>query len=322
MTPPGKAQGRPVKPAKTLARAMKNPEAMIAPLLGRYLAVLANAMAANGALIKAQGGNVEALHQLRVAMRRARAMVKHLGSYLPPVFVRICRRELRWASRQSSLARDLDVHLADLDKTAGDAPAALRQRLVQQRQAAYRRLLRMLTAKRFANLCARLGTTGGGQRAGVPLHVAATRALAKAHRRMIRRGRAITPESPDAAVHDVRKRAKELRYGLEFFAPLFDPGTMEAQLGQLRALQEVLGAFQDCCVQRAALQDFAARLGEKPDAAPEALRAIECLIAQRTIQATRLRRGFQTVFKRYDGKKNTKNFNLMLRSIEDFSQEA
>ncbi len=42
-------------------------------------------------------------------------------------------------------------------------------------------------------------------------------------RRSRRRGAAITPDTPAEALHDLRKRCKELRYALEFFAPLHDP---------------------------------------------------------------------------------------------------
>ena len=48
----------------------------------------------------------------------------------------------------------------------------------------------------------------------------------------------------------MRKRAKGLRYLLEFFAPLYDPVAYRKVVGDLKSLQDCLGDFQDSQVQR------------------------------------------------------------------------
>jgi CHAD domain-containing protein len=70
-----------------------------------------------------------------------------------------------------------------------------------------------------------------------------------AFRKVARRGGAITDDSPAESLHDLRKRAKELRYALEFFAPLHDKAAYAAVLGDLKRLQDCLGEFQDTEVQ-------------------------------------------------------------------------
>jgi CHAD domain-containing protein len=60
-----------------------------------------------------------------------------------------------------------------------------------------------------------------------------------------KRGSAIMPQSASADLHDLRKRCKELRYLLEFFASLHDPATHRRIIKDLKSLQDCLGAFQD-----------------------------------------------------------------------------
>jgi inorganic triphosphatase YgiF len=55
-------------------------------------------------------------------------------------------------------------------------------------------------------------------------------------------------ELDDAARHTLRKRAKRLRYTVEFAAALFDPRAVRRYLKPLRELQERLGALNDAAV--------------------------------------------------------------------------
>ena len=84
-----------------------------------------------------------------------------------------------------------------------------------------------------------------------------------------RAGRRDHPDSPPESLHDLRKRAKELRYLLEFFAPLHDPVAYRKVVGDLKQLQDCLGEFQDSEVQREEIHALAdAMLAER--AAPAA----------------------------------------------------
>ena len=91
----------------------------------------------------------------------------------------------------------------------------------------------------------------------------------RAFRKLAAHGAAITADSPPEALHDLRKRAKELRYVLEFFAPLHDPAAYRKVVGDLKQLQDCLGEFQDDQVQREEIHALAdAMLAER--AAPAA----------------------------------------------------
>jgi CHAD domain-containing protein len=98
-----------------------------------------------------------------------------------------------------------------------------------------------------------------------PIEAVAGERIGKVYRRMVRIGEAITDESPHEALHDLRKVGKELRYLLEFFGDLFAAEEVKPMIKALKALQDVLGRFQDFEVQadtlRALTTDVAAQPG-------------------------------------------------------------
>ena len=88
-----------------------------------------------------------------------------------------------------------------------------------------------------------------GQFAAVPVEAVTGARIRHVYRRMVRDGRAIGADSPDEALHDLRKRGKELRYLLEFFGGLFPAEVVKPMVAALKDLQDVLGRFQDRTVQ-------------------------------------------------------------------------
>jgi CHAD domain-containing protein len=94
---------------------------------------------------------------------------------------------------------------------------------------------------------------------------------------MVRDGRAITADSPDEALHDLRKRGKELRYLLELFGPLFPAGVVKPMVVALKDLQDVLGRFQDRAVQ-ATLLEAAGRELARRRSGPAALMALGLVV--------------------------------------------
>ena len=74
--------------------------------------------------------------------------------------------------------------------------------------------------------------------------------IRRAHRRVLRQGRAITVGSPPERLARPAERCKELRYLLESFASLHDPVTHRRAVKDLKGLQDCLGEFQDGQVQQ------------------------------------------------------------------------
>jgi CHAD domain-containing protein len=107
------------------------------------------------------------------------------------------------------------------------------------------------------------------------------------------------------ALHDLRKRAKELRYLLECFQTLYPETERGAFIRELKALQDNLGEFQDCQVQAATLRDMADDLIAK--GAPAAtLMAMGGLAAEQEAREAEARAEFSRRFQRFASQENRK----------------
>jgi CHAD domain-containing protein len=234
--------------------------------------------------------DTEFLHDLRVSVRRTRSALKMFGDALAGVSgkeLAFFAAEFKWVGDLTTPTRDLDVHLLDFEETARGLAAAkpddlepFRAYLEQRRRKEFRVLSRGLRSARFTALTrewrARLVTVGqdssGPARASRPRSGQAYKAAGEtagllaaertrvAFAKVARRGAAITTDTPAEALHDLRKRCKELRYALEFFAPLHDPAGYTKVVGDLKRLQDCLGEFQDTEVQIGEIRALAAAM--------------------------------------------------------------
>jgi CHAD domain-containing protein len=93
------------------------------------------------------------------------------------------------------------------------------------------------------------------------------------YRAMVRDGGRIGEDSPPEALHDLRKRGKELRYLLELFGAPFPRKVVKPMVSTLKELQDVLGRFQDRAVQAGTLRGLADDLAAEPGG-PTALLAL------------------------------------------------
>ena len=75
-------------------------------------------------------------------------------------------------------------------------------------------------------------------------------------RQVARRAKGMASQ-PDAALHEVRLKAKRLRYAAEVFAPLFPGREAPRFLRRLAALQEALGHLNDNAVAAGLMQALA-----------------------------------------------------------------
>jgi CHAD domain-containing protein len=227
--------------------------------------------------------DTEFLHDLRVAVRRTRSALKLTGDVLPGDMAARFRPEFKWLGDLTTPTRDLDVYLLGYAGMAAGLVAATPEELQpfhahleRSRAAAHRQLARGLRSARFSRIDrewpeALATAAGGGTRPATRTTVGRLAAdrIGRAHRRVLRDGAVITPTSPAESLHELRKRCKELRYLLEFFGSLYDPGQHWQAVRELKALQDCLGEFQDMQVQHEEIQVFAAQMMDQR-AAPAA----------------------------------------------------
>ena len=136
-------------------------------------------------------------------------------------------------------------------------------------------------------------------------------ATGRSFRRIAAHGAAITSDSPPESLHDLRKRAKELRYLLEFFAPLHDQVAYRKVLSDLKQLQDCLGEFQDSEVQRAEIRTLAdAMLAERAPAAT--LLAMGEIAAKLALSQAGARAEFAARFARFAGPAGRERVRVLL----------
>ncbi len=258
----------------------------------------------------------EVLHDLRVAVRRARSTVKLAGDVLPaahrpdsttPSPVDRLAAALKWLGDATTPTRDLDVYLLGVPAMAARLRAArasdleaFRTHLAGHRAVAQAQLTHDLRSDRYRALVSLWREVAAEPPVTDPpgpttAEFAAAR-LRKAHRRVVKLGATITPFTPPVHLHELRKRCKELRYLLEIFAAVEPPRTRRRVLPVLKALQECLGQFQDSEVQAGAIRTFAAEMMAEGAAAPQTLLAMGELAGQLDADQERARVAFARTF--------------------------
>jgi CHAD domain-containing protein len=201
--------------------------------------------------------DVEAVHQLRVTTRRVRTLLRLLGDVLPDAAVGELASELRWLARLAGPVRDIDVLVQGIARSPHRAPLVRALQIRRARRAD--ELADGLRSARFGMLLDGFRALLAARRpAESPsLRSAVDAAMRRAVRRLRRAGRAVGKRGRISAVHELRIRAKDLRYLLESFPELYEEAPRRRVLAALREQQRELGKIQDLEVGAAILRDLA-----------------------------------------------------------------
>ena len=211
----------------------------------------------------------EALHQMRVGLRRLRSGLKLFEAIVgDPAYPKLVA-ELKWLAGELDTGRDIDVMIAETFRPAADAMhgqagmAGLGERLLKARTKAYDKVLGVLDQPRYHALVLDMAAwiDAGqwadpadpvfGPRADQPIEQVAEAGLDKLRRQIRKLGKTLATLDPERR-HKLRIRAKRLRYALEFFGGLYDrkKPEREAMLLVLKSLQDGLGQLNDMQVAR------------------------------------------------------------------------
>jgi triphosphatase len=223
-------------------------------------------------------GYAEALHQMRIGLRRLRATIALFADLVEGQDAEKIKDELRWITRHLGAARDLDVFasevLAPLRDKHPDQPAvagALRD-TEQKRAEAYANVRSAIDSPRFRAAILDLAewieigpwtedhdkTRQAARNRHVSEHAKA--ALAGLRKKIKRKG-VLLRDLSVPQLHRLRIRAKRLRYATEFFFSTF-PGRQRAKrrtesLDALKDLQDALGDLNDIVTHRDLIADDA-----------------------------------------------------------------
>ena len=272
--------------------------------------------------------DTEFVHDYRVAVRRTRSILGQLKRIFPPEPLAHFRAEFKWLGAITSPVRDLDVYLLRMDEYRAHLPESARDDLTplgvfleKKQREAHAAMVAAMDSPRYQTLMqewrafleAPLPEEPPTPDAGRPLREVVSERIWKTYRRTLREGRAIGPETPAEALHEMRITCKKLRYLLEIFRSLYPETVMRRLISALKNLQNVLGDHQDFAVQQEALQDFARQMAAEGVAPVETLTAmgrLEAYLAERQLQA---RAAFAESFARFASKKNRKRFEMLFK---------
>ncbi|MGI8493298.1 MAG: CHAD domain-containing protein [Acidimicrobiales bacterium] len=236
----------------------------------------------------------ENVHRARVATRRLRSDLRTFRDLVDPAWLRATRGELGWVASALGEVRDADVlteglrhQIASLSEADAGAAAWLITSVIKQRERARAALLQVLDSDRYLQLLDRLadaavalppppqaeapGAADEGAQPGqpappatapamvldAPAHKVAGAIVVKPWRHLERAVSELGDEPDDEDLHEVRIRAKRLRYACEALAGTAGEPAAAMAVAAAR-LQTVLGDFHDAVVAEAWLRGVGA----------------------------------------------------------------
>jgi len=206
----------------------------------------------------------EDVHRFRVAVRRARAVLRAARPLLDREWSEPLRAELKWLGGSLGPRRDLDVlvvrlreQIAALEAPEREAAGALVESLGRERVSAQEVALEALSSQRYFRLLDAVEAAARGphvRRGEVSLARLAEREFKRLQKTAARLG----PASTDEELHRARILGKRARYAAELAEP--EAGKPARRVAKSAAgLQDVLGAHQDAIVAEARLRELLAR---------------------------------------------------------------
>lgn len=262
---------RPERPAAVKADPVRLDRDM--PLADAYAAVLRHCLVhlmANE-VATAEARLPEALHQMRVALRRARSAFEIFRPAIGGDTADRLAAEAKWLANELGAARDFDVFLSDILAPVVPQDAAfaeLRMRAETARNESWERAVAVLGSRRYTRFLLEYGLflaeRGWAVKAKAPALARdfAGKALEKRLKKAAKTGREIeTLDGEDR--HELRKRLKKLRYALHFFSSLHDEREVKPYLRHLSQMQDVFGGLNDVVTAHAILDGLATGARER-----------------------------------------------------------
>jgi CHAD domain-containing protein len=219
--------------------------------------------------MKSQG--VDELHDLRVASRRFIRILSALAPCFPRGESKRMRRGLKRIMVQAGDIRDYDIAIHLINRMElPDSGTLLRQ--IQKRREQFATVLSATLHRWTArNLPARWRAALNSDRAprkedagfcAVPAATMAKRLLPDMVAEHFQRGEAaVGKKMPAHKIHRFRIAAKNFRYTLDFFAPLY-AGTLPLLIDRLKDVQTLLGDINDCATARRIVKEEVAGDGD------------------------------------------------------------
>jgi triphosphatase len=223
------------------------------------------------------GRDCNAVHQMRVALRRLRAAISLFSAVVADDRTEAIKTELRWFAKELGPARDLDTLLFEvigpMRKQHAKEPglASISNMFTRKRLKSYRQAQQAVQSTRFRTLvldtsewveAGPWSTTEDASRRTrreIPIEIYAAEQLSHRCKRIRRRGTRINHQDPQQ-LHRLRIQVKKARYATEFFSGVYHGKKSAKQCKKIRSslmqLQNCLGRVNDIVTHKALFTDI------------------------------------------------------------------
>lgn len=215
-------------------------------------------------------GDVEGVHQMRVAVRRLRAILSAFAPLLPDDQRRWASDELRWFADVLGEARNLDVFAESLLPAARAAlPIAseferLSLATERRRRMAHAGVIKAISSTHYTETLLALlrwldgndWCSEGGEALRQPIENLAPYLLERCRAQTEKRAKHFADQTAKKR-HQLRISLKKLRYTAELFAGLYETAAAKQFIQRLKRLQDDLGDANDVRVARDVVDSLA-----------------------------------------------------------------
>jgi len=227
----------------------------------------------------ARAGDLEGVHQMRVAVRRLRAILSALAPLLPMESRRCAANELRWLADALGEARNLDVLTSDiLEPARASLPPTnglecLAEVIDRHSQYAHAEAEAAINSSRFSDSVRELmnwfdksGWRGPETDAPLcrPIGELAPMVLERRYRSVKKYSRQFGEQS-EKQRHQLRIVLKKMRYAAELLSELYNPAVSKRFLQRIKRLQDDLGYRNDVHVARDTIDNLTNAKPRDPD---------------------------------------------------------
>jgi CHAD domain-containing protein len=253
----------------------------------------------------------DAIHQMRIATRRLRIALRMFRHMLPAKSAKRFSKDLRWFARALGEVRDLDVYADNFQAYLQSMPPEQLQELDgyelhlrRSRAKARHSLGALFEGERYRELLASFAAFL--EDAPSPAALRRWRSfrvrdgfkeyLRKSAKRVRKLGRKLGDDAAAKKLHELRIRAKRLRYELEFFTAVYPP--LDKLAKATKSLQDLLGEHQDACTATARLEEYAQALPARDSKVSAS--ALEQLLASQRQKADEARSSFAAEWRKFE----------------------
>jgi CHAD domain-containing protein len=197
----------------------------------------------------AKAPSPDAIHDLRVAIRRTEQALATFKRLLPRKATKRVRKQLKTVLGSAGAVRDCDIAVKILLKFRQPEAADLRRHIRARRKAAEGSLqaeLKGLSLRtKVSRWLAHLRLHGPQTEIQRETRAVAAAALPRLAQRFFEAGdSAAASHHCGEKLHEFRIQAKKFRYTLELFAPIYGPALTE-WIGEIKFAQSILGKMND-----------------------------------------------------------------------------